>query len=595
LCAKVVRYIASRSLYNTMIRMYIKNASPYNRIKLFSDMLSSGNYSPDNYTFPSTIKACGDISSLELGTSVHCLAVTSGVHLNPFVENCLLAMYMNCSDLKSARLVFNTMQHRCLVSWNTMISAYSRNGCPKSALLVFKQMIDNGMIPDQASLASVLPVCGYLKDLNFGRRVHALAEAIGLRDRTVVQNALMDMYVKCGSMNEAESVFKKMDEKDVISWTTMINGYALNNYEKRALMLCAEMQFHGERPNFSTISLLLSVCASLNDLKHGKCLHSWVLRHKLESDILIETALINMYSRCKRVNLSQTVFRNMPRKRTATWNSIISGYNQNGLHREAIILFKEMISFPINYDAATFSSLLPVYAALADLKPSMNIHCYLTKSGFLSTASISSTLIDIYSKCGNLDSALKVFDEINTKDKDIVCWSVVLSGCGKHGRADIALSLFDQMIRSGLVPNEVTFTSVLHACSHSGLVDDGLLLFNVMLKYHERKLHGHHFNCIIDLLGRNGRLEEAHKLIKKFEPNNHAILGAILGACVIHENVELGELTAKRLFELEPENTGNYVLLGKIYAAAGRWIDAENIRHMIDQIGLRKKPALSLI
>jgi pentatricopeptide repeat protein len=245
---------------------------------------------------------------------------------------------------------------------------------------------------------------------------------------------------------------------------------------------------------------------------------------------------------------------------------------------------------------ATLNSLLLAYSILADLQQATNIHCYLVRSGFLSSIEVATGLIDIYSKCGSLESAYKVFSGIPEKGKDIVLWSVIIASYGVHGHGEIAISLFNQMIQSGVKPNEVTFTSVLHACSHAGLVDNGLNLFKFMLENHKMSPCPDHYTCLVDLLGRADRLDEAYDLIRTmpFKPN-HAVWGALLGACVIHENVELGEVAAKWLFELEPENTGNYILMAKIYAAVGRWKDAENVRHMMNEIGLRKKVAHSLV
>jgi pentatricopeptide repeat protein len=218
------------------------------------------------------------------------------------------------------------------------------------------------------------------------------------------------------------------------------------------------------------------------------------------------------------------------------------------------------------------------------------------RSGFVSNIQVATSLIDIYSKCGSLESAHKIFNTIPVDVQDIFVWSIIIAGYGMHGHGETAVLLFKQMVQSGVKPNDVTFTSVLQSCSHAGLVDDGLYLFKFMLKDHQTIPNDDHYTCMVDLLGRAGRMDEAYDLIKTmpFMPG-HAVWGALLGACVMHENVELGEVAAKWLFELEPDNTGNYVLLAKLYAALGRWEDAENVRQRMDDIGLRKAPAHSMI
>ncbi|PSR87710.1 Pentatricopeptide repeat-containing protein [Actinidia chinensis var. chinensis] len=583
-------------VYNSMIRVCTLNGFSYDALQLFVELLNLGYPKPDKYTYPFVIKACGDLKLLELGVLVHGLTMTSGFGMNTFVGNCLMAMYMNCGEKEVARRVFDTMRERSEVSWNTMISGYCQNGCAEEALRIYNEMVDAGVEPNSATVVSVLPACGHMNDLKCGKQVHELVEKNGLGSNVSVKNALVDMYVKCGCMNEARLVFDKMEKRDVVTWTTMINGYNLNGDGSRALMLCPLMQMEGVRPNSVTVASLLSACADLNSLKQGRCLHGWALRQNLESDVPVETALIDMYAKCNCIRVSFHVFAKTSRKRTVPWNAIIAGSIHNGLAREAIDLFKQMLLEAVAPDDATLNSLLPAYAVLADFQQAMNIHGYLIRSGFSPKLEVATVLIDIYSKCGKIDLAHQIFNGISTKDTDIFCWSTIIAGYGKHGNGEVAVSLFIQMVQSGVEPNEVTFTSVLHACSHSGLVDEGLDLFQFMLQVHKMTPRSDHYTCIVDLLGRAGRLEEAYNLIRTmpFEPN-HAVWGALLGACVIHENVDLGELAAKQLFKLEPENTGNYVLMAKIYATAGRWKDAENTRRMIDGIGLRKNPAHSLI
>ncbi|KAF8389746.1 hypothetical protein HHK36_024265 [Tetracentron sinense] len=583
-------------LWNAMIRMCSNSGLSRDAVHLFVEMFNSGQHRPDNFTYPFVLKACGELSFLEMGMAVHCRAVASGFENDTYVKNSLLAMYMNCGEKEAAGWVFNRMQDRTVVSWNTMITGYFRNGCAEEALMVFNWMMDVGVEPDCATIVSVLPACGSLRDLQIGRWVHALVEEKGFGTYIAVRNSLVDMYAKCGSVDVARSVFDCMDERDVVTWTTMIGGYVLNGNSNCALALCHPMQLEGVRPNSVTMAALLSASASSSSLKHGKCLHGWVIRCRLEPDDIVETALIDMYGKCNRMDLSFKVFTKTLKKRTALWNAIISGYTRNGLAIGAIQLFKQMRLEGVDPDGATSISLLPAYADLADLQQAKSIHCYLIRSGFHLRVEASTCLIDIYSKCGSLDSAYELFNSVPKKDKDIILWSAIIAGYGMHGNGEAAILLFDHMMQSGVKPNVVTFTSVLHACSHTGLVDEGLRLFKCMIEDHQMRPRAEHYTCIVDLLGRAGRLEEAYELIKtmSFKPN-HAVWGALLGACVIHENVQLGEVAAERLFELEPENTGNYVLMANIYAAVGRWEDAESLRVMMSGMGLRKTPGCSSI
>ncbi|CAN6574681.1 unnamed protein product [Malus baccata var. baccata] len=586
----------SSFLYTSLMRMYVCNGLPYEALDVFAQMVALGKCCPDRFTYPVVIKACGDLSLIDVGVVVHGRTVVCGFDLDGFVQNSLVAMYMSCGETELAKRVFDAMRERSVVSWNTMISGSFRNGCAKEALGVFYWMMNVGVEPDCATVVSVLPAIGSLKEIVLGRQVHAFVEEKGLGKMIKLRNALVDMYVKCGSMNEAQLVFDSMGERDVVTWTSMINGYILNGDARSALALCWLMQREGVKPNFVTIASLLSACGSLHLSKHGRCLHAWAIRQKLESDVMVETALIDMYSKCNCVHCSFQVFAKTSKKRTVPWNAIISGCIHNRLGRAAIEHFKQMLMEAVQPNEATLNSLLPAYTILVDLHQAMNIHGYVVRSGFLSSVEVATGLIDSYSKCGSLAYAHQIFNEIPEKERDIILWSVIIAGYGMHGHGEVAVSLFYHMVRSGVRPNDVTFTSVLHACSHAGLVDEGLGLFRFMLEDPKVSPQTDHYTCIVDLLGRAGRLAEAYDLIRSmpFQPN-HAIWGALLGACVIHENVELGELAVKWLIELEPENTGNYVLMAKIYAAVGRWKDAENVRHMMNESGLRKTPAHSLV
>ncbi|KAK7367437.1 hypothetical protein VNO80_09449 [Phaseolus coccineus] len=583
--------------WNAMIRMNVQIGRPLDALNLFVEMLDSGQTLPDKFTYPVVIKACGDLSLIDVGVGVHGQACKFGFDSDTFVQNTLLAMYMNAGERETAQLVFDLMQERTVISWNTMINGYIRNNCAEDALRVYDRMMDEGMEPDCATVVSVLPACGLLKNVELGRKVHRLVQEKGFWGNIIVRNALLDMYVKCAQMKEARVLANQMDEKDVVTWTTLINGYILNGDARSALMLCRTMQCEGVKPNSVSVASILSACGSLVYLKHGKCLHAWAIRQKLESEVIVETALIDMYAKCNRGNLSYKVFMGTSKKRTAPWNALLSGFIQNRLGGEPIKLFKQMLVKGVQPDNATCNSLLPVYAILADLLQAMNIHCYLIKSGFLYRLEVASILVDIYSKCGSLVYAHQIFNIIPLKDKDIIIWSAIIAAYGKHGHGKMAVKLFNQMVLSGVKPNQVTITCVLQACSHAGLVDEGFSLFKFMLKQLQIIPHVDHYTCIIDLLGRAGRLNDAYNLIRSMPITpNHAVWGALLGACVIHENVELGEVAARWAFELEPENSGNYVLLAKLYAAVGRWRDAEKVRDiMVNEVGLRKLPAHSSV
>ncbi|KAJ0970196.1 hypothetical protein J5N97_023073 [Dioscorea zingiberensis] len=578
-------------LYNTLIRGHVQSQQHLIAIRLFAQMISAG-HRPDNFTFPFAFKACGDLPLLKMGLQAHCKAFVSGFVSNEIVQNCLIAMYMNCGEKEAASVVFDGMSNRSVVSWNTLIAGWFQNGCAAEAVMVFDRMVGAGVEVDEATVVSVLPACALLKDSEKGRRVGELVDERGFGDYAPVRNSLIDMYAKCGNLQEARRLFDDGDwSRDVVSWTAMIGGCILNGCASEALHLGVQMQFSRIKPNWVTMASLLSACTSKSFINYGKCLHGSCIRLRLNHDIVLETALIDMYANCGNMDLSARVFEQCSR-RTATWNAVISGFAHNGLTILAIKHFELMLAESVRPDRATMASVLPAYSDSADMNQAMSLHCFLIKMGFLRSSEATTGLIDAYAKTGCLDVAKELFEELPTKD--IVAWSTIISGYGKHGHAKTAIQLFERMLEAGVEANEVTFTSMLYSCSHAGLVDEGLHIFQQMLQAQHVKPSVDHYACVVDLIGRAGRLEEAYGMIKRmpFEANQ-AVWGALLGACVIHEDVKLGELAAKHLFEIEPGNTGNYVLLGNIYAAVGRWEDAEAVRSLLKNRGLRKAPGCS--
>ncbi|CAN6457960.1 unnamed protein product [Victoria cruziana] len=579
--------------WNCMIRGYATNGHPRKALFWYERMKSEG-IPADNFTYPFLFKACSCLSAINEGRKFHLDARNDGYELNPFVANSILDMYVKCGHLIDARQLFDRMTMRTVVSWNTMLSGYFHNGHAEEALTMYDLMKGSDVDCDAATFVGVLPACSQLRNLDKGKEIHELVGSLGLANVLSVKNCLIDMYAKCGCLDDARHIFDEMSKRDVVSWTALIDGYVRKGEICNALSLFCEMQISNVKPNSLTLSCILSGCASVSFSTYGKCIHGFSIRNRLHSDVFVETALIDMYSKSGNLDVGHRLFMNTSRRRTVPWNAIIAGHTENGLATEAVALFRQMLLEEVNPDRATVVSVLPSYAGLADLKQGQNMHCYLTKTGFSSVMEISTGLIDVYMKCGSLHCARVLFDGMS--ERDVVSWSAIISGYGMHGDGQAAVSLFKQMIKSGLNPNEITFTSIIQACSHGGLLEEGLDIFRFMIKNYDRELTADHYACGVDLLARAGRLEEAHELIRGMPLSpNYAVWGALLGGCALYGDAELGELAADHLFQMEPDNTGNYVLLSNVYAAAGRWEDAENLRGLMRDRGLKKSPGCSLI
>lgn len=541
------------------------------------------------------------------------------------LTNKLVTVYAKFGCLADARRVFDQMPDRDVVSWTAMISAYARDRYADKALKMFDEMKQTGVQPNHFTFSSVLPACATLASLEQGREIHEEISTSGFLSEVFVGNALVDMYAKCGSIEEARHVFDKMPQRDVVSWNAMISGYALNgqidkalelfqNIPKRnvvswtsmitgyaqnglaveALKLFQQMQRAGVKPISNTFASVLSACADLAALDQGMEVHEDIIRSQFNFHASVGNSLVDMYSKCGQIKYAHTVFEKMSERNVVSWTAMIGGYVQNGLCEQALTLFRQMQRLSIRANLRTFVGLLPACADLAALEQGMEIHGDIIRSGFQFDVFVGNALVDMYAKCGTIDSARNLFDKMSLRD--VVSWTVIIAGYALHGQAHEALKLFEKMQQSGTNPNHVTFVAVLCACCHAGLVNEGQRYFDDMTKHYHIAPVMEHYGCIVDLLGRAGCLTEAEDFINQMPIKpDVTVWGCLLGACSFHNNIEVGERVAERFFELDPNNSAPYVVLSNLYATAGRWGDIEKIRRLMKGKKVKKKPGCSWI
>jgi pentatricopeptide repeat protein len=638
--------------WTAMIAGYARWGNSQEALALFNQMLMTG-IKANQFTFASILPACTNLVVIETGKKIHEKIIRMGFESDVFVGSALVDMYAKCGSMEDAHRMFDKMPQRDIVSWNALIAGYVQNRDSDEALGLFYRMRQVGVQPDQFSFASVLPACGNLALLE---EVHEEIKKRGFQSNAFVGSALIDMYARNGRLQVAREVFDEMLECNVISWNAMISGYAQNGHldeamklfeqmpkrdvvswnamvagyaqhglvdeaiqlfrkmpetnalswnavisgyvkhgqDEAALMLFYEMLSTDIQPNQFIFSSVLPACANLAALEHGKRIHDQIARREFQSDVFIGSALVDMYAKCKSLEIARDVFDKMPQKDVVTWTAMTAGYAQNGQCEEALALFREMQLAGVKPDAETFATVLPVCANLAALEQGREFHGLVIRSGLQSNVFVGSALVDMYAKCGSIETARSVFDTIT--QRGVVSWNVMIVGYAMHGCAMEALQMFHQMQQSGTNPDHVTLVGVLSACCHAGLVDKGRQFLTDMNQYYQITPTMEHYSCMVDLLGRAGQFVEALDFIDKMPISpNATVWKCLLGACRKHINIELGELAAERLFELEPENTAPYVLLSNIYAAAGKWDEIEKVRKMMKDRGLIKKPGCSWI
>ncbi|KAK9993211.1 hypothetical protein SO802_022914 [Lithocarpus litseifolius] len=451
----------------------------------------------------------------------------------------------NNRDIHYARKVFDQMRQPNCFSWNTIIRALAESnddGKPLAALLFFFQMVcDASVEPNQFTFPSVLKACAQSSRLKEGMQVHGLVVKYGLDSDEFVVSNLVRMYVMCGVMKDAHLLFIRnlieFDEGDEV----------VRNHKK-----------------------------------------------KEEGNVVLWNVMVDGYVRLGEFGAARELFDSMPQRTAVSWNVLISGYAQNGLFKEAIEMFREMQMGDVCPNYVTLVSVLPAISRFGALELGKWVHLYAEKNGIEIDDVLGSALVDMYSKCGSIEKALQVFERLPRKNA--ITWSTIIGGLAMHGRANDALDYFSMMERSGVTPSDVTYIGVLSACSHAGLVDKGRSFFSHMVKAVGFEPRIEHYGCMVDLLGRAGHLEEAEELILNMpiKPDD-VIWKALLGACKIHGNIEMGRRVAEVLMDMVPHDSGSYVALSNMYASSGNWEAVADVRLMMKEMDIRKDPGCSWI
>ncbi|CAH1431528.1 unnamed protein product [Lactuca virosa] len=523
-----------------MIRWYFLNDLHLETI-MFYRCMTKCLKEHDNVVFSIVVKACTKLRDINEGKKVHCHIVKAG---NPdgFVLTSLVDMYAKCGHIKCSRRVFDDIIDKDVVSWTSMIVSYVQNGCPKEAFMVFNSMRSGLIQGNQHTFGSIVSACTKLRALHQGKWVHGYAIKSGIGLNSHVVSSLVDMYVKCGATLDARSVFNEHQEAmigcpsvDLVTWTTMIVGYTQNGYPNEAITLFTDKNWIDILPNSVTISSVISACSQLGDSKLGKVIHSLGVKLGLE-DGNVRNALVDMYAKCEMIKEARYLFDTISNKDLVSWNSIINGYAKIGCTYEVTRLFNQMRSKGFHPDEVTLVSLLSCF----DLHLGSSLHAYSIK-GFLSfdNVYIGTSLVNFYAKFGKLKTARHVFDKM--PQRNTVSWNALINGHGIQGDCSASMELFNDMLKENLDPTDATFTSILSACSHTGMIE-GLKFFDLITKEFEFVPKMKHYGSLVDLLARYGNLEEAFNFIKKMPVRpDVTLLGSFLHGCSMHSRFDLGE------------------------------------------------------
>ncbi|KAE9589446.1 hypothetical protein Lal_00000411 [Lupinus albus] len=468
----------------------------------------------------------------------------------------------------------------------------------KQNVLNVKQDVNIDADDDAARVSNlqyVLQLCAKTRSSIGGMSCHAQTIHLGLEMDILTSNMLINMYSKCALLDNARKKFDEMPLRSLVSWNTMIGALTQNAEEHEALTLFIQMQREGTLFNEFTISSVLCACALKCAIFECMQLHAFSIKAKVDSNCFVGTALLDVYAKCSSIKDASKIFEIMPERSAVTWSSMVAGYVQNGFHEESLLLFHKARLMGFDNDPFMISPAICACAALATLIEGKQLHAISSKSGIGSNIYVVSSLIDMYAKCGCIREAYLVFQGVEEM-RSIVLWNAMICGFAKHACALEAMILFEKMQQRGFFPDDVTYVSVLNACSHMGLHEEGQKYFDLMIREHNVKPSVLHYSCMIDILGRAGLLNKAYDLIKRMPFHaTSSIWGSLLASCRIYGNIEFAEISAKHLFEMEPDNAGNHILLANIYAANKKWEDVARTRKLLKESDVRKEMGASWI
>lgn len=553
----------------------------------------------------------------------------------------LLNLYIKSRLVGDAHKLFDEIPQRDVRTWTIMISGFAQNGFFRGAVDLFSEMLEEGVIPNRFTFSSILKCFSSLNELQMGKAIHGWVLRNGIDVDVALANSILDLYVKCHVFDYAEGLFESVIEKDVVSWNimigaylrigemeksldlfrrlpfkdvatwnTIIDGHAQNGLQVAALNLLYQMVETGPLMNQITFSIALVLVSSLSILDLGRQIHGRILRIGICNDGFVRNSLIDMYCKCGQMEKASAVFQKFAPYSTTkqnsviscdesaaapvTWSSMVTGYIQNGRLEDAFKLFFTMVCKRIEVDMFTLTSLISACGNAGLLELGQQIHGHLLKTGHKSDVFLDSSMVDMYAKCGRLDDAWSIFKPTN--GRNIVLWTSMISSYASHGQGSKAIWLFELMLNEGIRPNEVTFVGVLTACSHAGLLKEGCKYFKLMKEVYDIKASVEHFTCMVDLFGRAGRLDMIMDFIYENDISHmSAVWKAFLSSCQVHKNIEMAKWVSDKLLELEPSQSGPYILLSNTCATNHKWEEVAKLRALMKHRGVRKHPGQSWI
>ncbi|CAO2044947.1 unnamed protein product [Urochloa humidicola] len=515
----------------------------------------------------------------------------------PFICAHLVNLYSKLDLPVPAAAALASDPSPTVVSYTAFISGAAQHGRPAPALSAFAAMLRLGLRPNDFTFPSAFKAAASAPSWStIGPQIHALALRFGyLPVDSFVACAALDMYFKTGRIALARRLFEEMPNRNVVAWNAVMTNAVLDGRPLETVEAYFGLRMAGGMPNVVSVCAFFNACAGATYLSLGEQFHGFVVKCGFETDVSVSNSMVDFYGKCRCVGKAKAVFDRMGVRNSVSWCSMVVAYAQNGGEEEAFSVYlgarragEEPTDFMV-------SSVLTTCAGLLGLDLGRALHAVAVRSCIDASIFVASALVDMYGKCGGIEDAEQVFFEM--PQRNLVTWNAMIGGYAHIGDARNALAVFDDMMKCGeTAPNYITLVNVLTACSRGGLTKEGYELFKMMAERFGIKPRIEHYACVVDLLGRAGMEEQAYEIIQGMPIRpSISVWGALLGACKMHGKTQLGKIAAEKLFELDPHDSGNHVLLSNMFASAGRWAEATDVRKEMKNVGIKKDPGRSWI
>ncbi|KAL5539107.1 hypothetical protein UlMin_042328 [Ulmus minor] len=581
--------------WTSLMKGYSESGDSESVFRIACEMVCAGERF-NEHTCSVILQVCKSPEDRRFGEQVRGFAVKDGFEDNVFVGMALISMYSRSGCFVGAENVFNGMDNKDLQCLNYMILEYGKVGCGEKAVQVFIHLLSSGLEPNEYTYANTISACDEDIGVDEGKQLHGLSVKYGIVGESSVGNALITMYQKHGLIKEAEKMFSTLDERNLISWTSILTAYLKNGDTNKAFNVFLETLDLGIDCDSTFLSIMLDGFSEWRNIELGRQIHASVIKLGYLSDANIETALIDMYAKCRNLQSAKMAFNGLSGKTTASFNALIVGFSESYWENEEdpMVLLSQLRLAGLSPDFITFSRLLSLSADQASLVRGKSLHAYAIKTGFELDLTVSNAAITAYAKCGSIEEAYKMFNGM--KRHDSISWNAIISAYALHGQSKRAISLFEEMKKEGFVPDEITILAILQACSYSGLWEVGICLFNELEPKYGIRPVIEHFACMVDLVGRAGHLTEAMDLINKSPFSNSPLLWrTLVNVSKLHGELSFGMLASKRLLDLEPEEAGSYILVSNMLAGGGMLDEAAKVRTAMKDLKMSKEAGCSWV